>query len=609
MRLGDNGFLPGLNRLAAGSVAVAAVRGRFEPGQWAAVIAHCRTVGPAGLAPVPPEPRPAGLRDAVESLARHVCAFMEVPLGQLRRTPLGEASGGTALLPTGLAGPGETALVLAIDLIAQAVSGPTREADVQPMRERLLQARKATYDRIRGARRHLIRVAIARGIPWRFSESAGDLLLLGEGRRAVRFFASASERTDEAAELLAGNKHVGNAVLRRAGVPVARQQPVRTPADIRRLAAEVGYPVVIKPISLRLQLGVEFVFAEDQVERALARSASHGQPLVAESYLPGPEHRLLVVDGEVIGSYERPAPQVTGDGVRSIAELAAAVSAEPDRGDRKAGFPLARMVLDEVAVAFLKSRGWTLDSIPPPGVVVETHPLPFIAYGGGRRIDRSAGIHPDNRALAVRALAVLGLDIGGVDLRCPDIGQSWRKVGAGICEVNPRPDIGAHYLPGLDHDVAAEFVDRRGPADGDGRMPQVVLLGEGDLDGRANAAGRALARQFGWKVGVATPGRVDIDGYVPQVDAPSPADAYGMFAESPFLDAAVYATSPAGLAAGGLGAGHVELVLASPGPARVWKVALDLLKAGGARVLPLPRTDGAVAAAVVQAMQRFANRR
>lgn len=62
---------------------------------------------------------------------------------------------------------------------------------------------------------------------------------------------------------------------------------------------------------------------------------------------------------------------------------------------------------------------------------------------------RLEDVHPDNLALAVRAAALLQLDIAGVDLLISDIEQSWFQVGALICEVNAKPQVGVRTSPGI----------------------------------------------------------------------------------------------------------------------------------------------------------------
>jgi len=114
------------------------------------------------------------------------------------------------------------------------------------------------------------------------------------------------------------------AALRRAldegGIPQPRYRLAPPRADIPELAQEVGYPVVIKPVSLSASRGV--IRADDASSAALAGATARsiceaagvpaGQPLLVESYLPGVEVALegMLRDGdlEVLALFDKPDP-------------------------------------------------------------------------------------------------------------------------------------------------------------------------------------------------------------------------------------------------------------------------------------------------------------
>jgi cyanophycin synthetase len=68
-------------------------------------------------------------------------------------------------------------------------------------------------------------------------------------------------------------------------------------------------------------------------------------------------------------------------------------------------------------------------------------------------------------ALAVKAAAVLRLDLAGIDLLLPNISLSWRDTGGAICEVNGQPQLSPH----LHHELLPQLVPKQG------RIPIVAL--------------------------------------------------------------------------------------------------------------------------------------
>lgn len=80
-------------------------------------------------------------------------------------------------------------------------------------------------------------------------------------------------------------------VLRAAGVPVARQALVRTADDARRFVAEVGYPIVMKPVAGFGARNTQRVVDAESLATALdALLPSEAHPAQAEEFVVGEEH-------------------------------------------------------------------------------------------------------------------------------------------------------------------------------------------------------------------------------------------------------------------------------------------------------------------------------
>ena len=90
-------------------------------------------------------------------------------------------------------------------------------------------------------------------------------------------------------------------LLRAASLPVARQALVRSSDEARRFAAEVGWPIVLKPLAGVGSQGTTRVGSAAELE---ARLASHpaGQPLQAEAFITGVERTFetVLVGGEPV---------------------------------------------------------------------------------------------------------------------------------------------------------------------------------------------------------------------------------------------------------------------------------------------------------------------
>ena len=156
--------------------------------------------------------------------------------------------------------------------------------------------------------------------------------------------------------------------------------------------------------------------------------------------ISGRDYRLNVFNGELIWAIERVPGGVTGDGKSSITKLVELLNSDPLRGEGTHA-PLKQLNLDDEARQLLRQYSRDENSVPAEGEFVRLRRNANVATGG-TPVSVFDQIHPDNKLLAIRAAAALRLDLAGVDLLIPDIGQSWKLGGAAVCEVNSQPNLG-----------------------------------------------------------------------------------------------------------------------------------------------------------------------
>ena len=108
---------------------------------------------------------------------------------------------------------------------------------------------------------------------------------------------------------------------------------------------------------------------------------------------------------------------------------------------------------------------------------------------GGTAIDVTDLVHPDNREMAIRAAATVGLDVCGVDFLTPDISRSFKDIGGGICELNAAPGFRMHVAPseGKSRDVAGAVIDMLFPHSAPSRIPIAAITGTNGKNHHANA--------------------------------------------------------------------------------------------------------------------------
>jgi cyanophycin synthetase len=336
----------------------------------------------------------------------------------------------------------------------------------------------------------IVAAATDRGIP-HIRLNDGNLVQLGHGARQRRIWTAETEQTSAIAEGIASDKDLTKRLLRACGVPVPEGRVASDAADAWEAAEDIGLPVVVKPSDANHGRGVSIeLTTREQVEAAFAVAEAEGSEVIVERFVPGQEHRLLVVGNRMVAAARGDTACVTGDGRASIAELVASqLNTDPRRGEDEA-FPLDIVRIDEPAVLLeLQRQGCTPGTVPAAGRVVR------VLRNGNLAIDVTDEVHPSVAEMATLAARVVGLDIAGIDLLAQDISRPLDEQGGAIVEVNAGPGLQMHLKPaeGSPRPVGRAIVDHLFPEADDeqpGRIPVVGVAGSRDT--------ATIARWIAW---------------------------------------------------------------------------------------------------------------
>jgi cyanophycin synthetase len=398
----------------------------------------------------------------------------------------------------------------------------------------------------------LVRAAEARDIPW-LRLNNYSLVQFGHGKYQKRIQATVTSETRHIAVEIASDKEETNRILGDLGLPVPHQRLARSAEDAVRAAERLGYPVVVKPLDANHGRGVSInLKAADEVRVAFDKAREHARTIVVETFIAGFDHRMLVVNGELVAVARRVPGHVVGDGTHTVAELVARVNSDPRRGIGHEKV-LTRIEFDHQALRLMEQAGVTQETVLPAGEALYLRSTGNLSTGG-TAIDLTDVVHPDNREMAVRAAKAIGLDVAGIDFITTDISRSYREVGGGICEVNAAPGFRMHVAPteGKPRDVAGPVMDMLFPPGTPSRIPIAAVTG---TNGKTTTA-RMLAhihKMNGRTVGLATTDGVYVDGERTVTGDMTGPKAAQMVLRDPHVDLAVLETARGGLLRAGMG--------------------------------------------------------
>jgi cyanophycin synthetase len=404
----------------------------------------------------------------------------------------------------------------------------------------------------------LVRAAEQRDIPWlRLNQQS--LVQFGHGRYQQRIQATVTGKTPHIAVELASDKEETNKILASLGLPVPRQVLVTSQTDALKAAQRLGGPVVLKPYNGNHGRGITIdIRTDDEIREAFNAAREHSRSVIVETFQPGDDHRLLVVNGELVAATRRTPGHVVGDGARTIAQLVELVNQDPRRGVGHEKV-LTRLELDAQAQLMMERVGHDAGSVPKEGEVVYLRSTANLSTGG-TATDVTDVIHPDNRDMAVRAVRAIGLDVGGVDFITPNIAESYKSIGGAICEVNAAPGFRMHVAPseGTPRDAAGPVIDMLFPPGTPARVPIAAVTGTNGKTTTARMLAH-VAKMAGFTPGLTTTDGVYIDGQrTVEGDMTGPVSAQ-MVLRDPQIDFAVLETARGGLLRAGMGVRHVDV--------------------------------------------------
>ena len=326
----------------------------------------------------------------------------------------------------------------------------------------------------------IVTAATDRSIP-HIRLNDGNLVQLGYGASQRRIWTAETEFTSAIAEGIASDKDLTKGLLKACGVPIPEGQVVNSPAEAWEAAEDIGLPVVVKPSDGNHGRGVTLdLRKKEDIEAAYHVAYPEGSDVMVERFIPGDEHRLLVVGGKVVAAARGEVVSITGNGHSTVKELIdTQLNSDPRRGyEEEYPLEIIDLATDTKVQLELKRQDLDAGSVPPAGRVI------VVQRNGNVAVDCTDDVHPEVAYIAQLAAKVVGLDIAGIDMVAQDISKPLHTQGGAIVEVNAGPGLLMHLKPavGAPRPVGQAIVEHLFPAEDHaegqaGRIPVVGVAG------------------------------------------------------------------------------------------------------------------------------------
>lgn len=405
----------------------------------------------------------------------------------------------------------------------------------------------------------LVQAAEARGIPWMYLKTC-DLFQFGYGKHQQRVQAALTSHSNVLGVELACDKERTKEILTRLGAPVPLGKVVYALQELEDAIDNLGgYPIVIKPLNGNQGRGITIdIRCWRQAEVAYDRAKNISDGVIVEHFYQGRDHRILVVNHQVVAVAERVPAHVVGNGQDPIFALVEQENRNIHRGEGH-DQPLTQIKLDAATDEMLSRQGFTLNTILQPDQICYLRANANLSTGG-IAIDRTNEIHPDTVWLAERVSRIIDLDIAGIDVITTDITQPLKAVEGVIVEVNAAPGLRMHMAPsqGLARNVAAPILGMLFPAEAPTQIPIVAVAEAGDPETPTPLITHILS-QVHDAVGCTTPEAALISGHIVKEGDATNAQSAELILQDPTVDIAVLETSRSSILRSGLAFSHCHV--------------------------------------------------
>jgi cyanophycin synthetase len=440
-----------------------------------------------------------------------------------------------------------------VSLAEALVKGDQEEKLEKQLEEHLQKLRRIRQEEALGpSTASLVNEAQKRGIPTTRLDN-NSLVMLGYGSRQQRIEATITGRTSNIAVDLAGDKEKTKRMLESAAIPVPKGRVVRDLDALREAIAEIGYPIVIKPVDGNHGRGASInVNGWKDTVPAFHRAQNESRSVIVEKFVVGLDFRLLVVNYKLVAAACRTPAFVVGDGLSNIQQLIDQVNSDPLRGKCHEKV-LTAIHVDEDTREVLKKEKLSLDSVLSHGRLLYLKSTANLSTGG-TATDVTDRLHPFNVALAERIARRIGLDICGIDVMAPNLDTPLTENGGAVLEVNAAPGFRMHLAPsdGKPRNVAAPVIDMLFPQ---GQKPVVPLVAVTGTNGKTTTTRLMahIAQMAGFNVGYTTTEGIYLNHDLIQTgDCTGPASAAVVLQDTQ-VDFAVLECARGGILRSGLG--------------------------------------------------------
>ncbi|NMA90746.1 MAG: hypothetical protein GX972_05390 [Amphibacillus sp.] len=291
-----------------------------------------------------------------------------------------------------------------------------------------------------------------------YVDRPGKLFSLSSETKTHYFFRTRGDVVTNEAVEIGMDKARTKETLKKNGINVTEGKSFNVDVTIEEIlsyASQISYPVVVKPVEGSFGRDVHLNIKDDQ-ELTIAFNKLRDNPkidsILIERQYNGNDHRLYVIDDQVVAAIERIPANIVGDGESTILEL---IEAKNELRKQNPRLISCLIKIDKELKTFIKDQGFKLSSILDKGERLYLTDKSNISIGGDSR-DVLDNLSEKVKELSIKTIAAIsGLNHAAIDLIISESGE------ATVIEINTTAQIGSLVFPmyGTPRDVPSAIID------------------------------------------------------------------------------------------------------------------------------------------------------
>lgn len=281
----------------------------------------------------------------------------------------------------------------------------------------------------------IVQEARRRGVAVDVLDAEGGFFRLTFGGRSIVCRESLTELTSAIAMSRCDDKAVTRRLMSEIGLEVAEAVNGNDFEDATELLDRAG-SVVVKPARGEQGRGVTVDIREAAAMRTAIEAARHYCPdVLVETFVPGDDLRVIVIDNAVVAGALRKRPVVAGDGSKTVRQLIEGLS----RRRAAATGGESCIPTDAETERCIAAAGYDWDDVLPSGQPLEVRRTANL-HTGGTLHDVTDLLHPRIVEASIAAAKALDTPVVGLDfiVKAPVLDEFI------FIEANERPGLANH---------------------------------------------------------------------------------------------------------------------------------------------------------------------